>query len=426
MINKVKSKIYHSLRWSERYTKTDMVYLAKGGFWLSLSQVFSSLCSLAMVVAFANLISPELYGKYRYVISVLGILAIATFQGMNSVAIKSVADGEEAVFWKLIRRRVWWSLGGTVASLAVASYYFIQGNFELALVFIIAAAAVPLSSLTGMYASFLNGKKDFKRLAIWSSLAKLVMTTALLVALPWVKSLPILILFYFLPEIITEAIFLVKLYKRQTLSEKGKQQVDKLSRSALHFSAMEILKSVSGQIDKILVFHYLGAAELALYTIATTAPSQIKGVLQNMTTLSLPKFSQVAEKDIRTSLPAKLFKLELIVLGLVIAYWAVAPVAFPIIFPKYAGAVFISQIYALSLVFFPRTFFSTAMTAHLKHRQMYGIRTLAPILRIIIFAVALPFWGLWGAVVGSIISNALTAIIYQYFFRRAFVVSSTH
>ena len=36
MINKIKNRIYNILRQSEKYTQTDMVYLAKGGFWLTL------------------------------------------------------------------------------------------------------------------------------------------------------------------------------------------------------------------------------------------------------------------------------------------------------------------------------------------------------------------------------------------------------
>ena len=36
MFKNFKDKTYNLLRWSEKYTKTDMVYLAQGSFWLSL------------------------------------------------------------------------------------------------------------------------------------------------------------------------------------------------------------------------------------------------------------------------------------------------------------------------------------------------------------------------------------------------------
>jgi O-antigen/teichoic acid export membrane protein len=421
MLEKIKLKIFGALRWSEKHTQTDMVYLAKGGFWLIISQVISSLASLVLVIAFANLISAELYGNYRYIISIIGMLSAATFPGINSMAIKSVANGDEDTFWKLLKKRGVWSLASTGASLLLSLYYQINGNTNLSTILVIVAIAIPLSSVVGMYSAFLNGKKDFRRLAQWSTLARLVVTASFIIILPFVDSLFALFLLYFIPEMLVESFFLIILYRRKTSKIPAERSnIKKLTKFGFHLSLMEVLKTIAGQADKILIFHYLGAAELAIYTIATTAPSQIKSVLQNISTLAWPKFSSAKEENIRTTLPAKLFKLELIIIGLVAIYWIAAPFLFPIFFPKYASAVFISQIYSLSLLFFPRTFFSTAMTAQLKQKEMYAIRIFAPIIRITVFAIALPFWGLWGAIIGSIISSILTAVIYQFFFKRAF------
>ncbi len=420
MLGKARTRIYQLLRRSEKHTKTDMVYLAKGGFWLILSQIISSLSSLVMVIAFANLISAELYGSYRYVISIIGVLLAATFPGINSMAIKSVANEDDATFWLLVRKKALWSLASTGLGLLLSLYYAINHNGELALVFVIASAAIPLSVTAGMYSSFLNGRKDFRKLAQWSTLVKLIVVISFVVLLPFIKSLALLFLVYFIPELVIEGLLLLTLYRKDQKRGQIQVEIKKLSRFSLHLSLMEAIKTIAGQIDKVLIFHYLGAAQLAIYTIATSAPGQIKGILQNLSTLAWPKFSSTKEESIRATLPAKLFKLELIILGCVAIYWIVAPFLFPIFFPKYANAVFLSQIFSLSLLFFPRTFLSTAMTAHLKQKEMYAIRILAPLARIAVFAIALPFWGLWGAIIGSIISNVLTTTIYQFFFRKAF------
>ena len=124
--------------------------------------------------------------------------------------------------------------------------------------------------------------------------------------------------------------------------------------------------------------------------------------------------------DLRETLPKKLFKLEIIIVFIIIVYWFLSPFIFSIFFPKYIESILISKVYALSLLFFPRTFLSTAMTAQLKKKELYKVRIVAPTIRITIFLIALPIWGIWGAVIGSIISGAITSIVYSYYFAKAF------
>ena len=58
----LKQTIFRMLRWSERFTKTDMVYLAKGSFWMMAKQVGVSIISFGLAIAFANLLPQETYG----------------------------------------------------------------------------------------------------------------------------------------------------------------------------------------------------------------------------------------------------------------------------------------------------------------------------------------------------------------------------
>ena len=418
-MNKIRARTYNLLRWSERYTKTDMIYLTKGGFWLTLNQVMSTLAGFILLVSFANLLPAETYGTYRYVLSILGILVIGTFPGINTVAIKAVAEKDEYSFWKLLYKKSQFSLVGTLFCLLVSIYYFVNSNDILFLSFAIATVGLPLVYSSGMYESLLYGRKDFRRSAQFSILNKILVTLSLSIAVFLTDSILILMLVYFIPETIVQSLLLLYLYKQRP-KEKRSNSSNNLTKFGVHLSFMEILKTIASQIDKMLVFHYLGAVQLAVYAIASTPPSQIKTLMQNLNIMALPKMSTSNSNDLRETLPKKLLKLEVIIIGLIVVYWIVAPIIFPIFFPKYVEAILISQVYALSLIFFPRTFLSTAMTAKLKQRELYFIRILAPTVRIVIFLIALPVWGIWGAVIGSIIGNALTAIIYSFFFFKAF------
>lgn len=421
MFKKIKQITTRWLRRSERYTKTDMLYLAKGGFWLTLGQIVDSLSALVLVIAFANLVPPETYGTYRYLLSIIGIIVVATFPGIKTAAVTSVARGDEQTFWALVKKKALWSLASSVIALGLTGYYYVNGNNILALSFLIAAVGVPIMYTVGMYHALLNGRKDFSRVTQWGMWAKIISLLAMLGAVLITDNAIVYIATYFLSEIVIKSFFLAKLYwERKTGTRIDFEQQKNLERFGFHLSLMEVIKTIAGHIDKILVFHYLGAAELAAYAIATTAPGQIKGMMQHLTTLALPKMSTGDAAHVSKTLPPKLLRLEIVIVFAIVGYWVVAPIVFPIIFPRYVNVIFLSQIYSLSLLFFPRTFFSTAMVAHHKQKEMYAIRVYAPLVRIAIFLVALPSFGLWGAVVGSIVGNAITAWIYQFFFRKAF------
>src|SRR3989338_3757032 len=94
-MQRLRNSIYQILRRSEGILKTDMVYLVKGNSWLILSQVVSILASLAVDVAFANLITPEEYGNYKYVFSLAGIISAFTLSGLTVAVLRATARGHE-------------------------------------------------------------------------------------------------------------------------------------------------------------------------------------------------------------------------------------------------------------------------------------------------------------------------------------------
>src|SRR3989344_7848517 len=149
------------LRWSERYTKTDMVYLASGGLWLILGQTVSALSALALAVAFANLVPQETYGAYKYITSMAAMFAIFSLPGIGVAVIRASAQGNEHVIHSATRARVLCSLAGTAVALLGSGWYWIHNNNELALALLIIAATLPVLDTTTTYLSYLAGKRRF-------------------------------------------------------------------------------------------------------------------------------------------------------------------------------------------------------------------------------------------------------------------------
>ena len=81
-MNTLKHATYRLLRKSERYFKTDMVYVARGGFWVTAGNIVSALAAFGLAVAYANLLPKESYGTYKYILSLAGIIGAFSLTGL--------------------------------------------------------------------------------------------------------------------------------------------------------------------------------------------------------------------------------------------------------------------------------------------------------------------------------------------------------
>ena len=131
----IKQKLYNLLRRSEKYTKTDMVYLFKGGSWLTLGNIISSVSALLLTIAFANLITKETFGSYKYILSFVGILSIPTLFGMGTAVVRAVARGHEGSLISALKMKIRWGFWGSLIGILLSGYYYFQGNGILAIAF---------------------------------------------------------------------------------------------------------------------------------------------------------------------------------------------------------------------------------------------------------------------------------------------------
>ncbi|MDD4994881.1 MAG: oligosaccharide flippase family protein [Patescibacteria group bacterium] len=400
---------------AEKFFKTDINYLIKGGFWLTSGQILTSLSSLILAIAFANLLERESYGTYRYILSAIGIISLFTLPGINTSLIRSIANNFSGSYLKAIKTKFKFSLIATIACLIVGIYYFYCQNNEIAFCFFIIASIIPFNKSSELYLSVLNGQKRFKLYTILYASSNIIATLSIILTLFFTDSLALILTSYFLSYTILQLIF--SLYVKKYLNNN---EADNTVEYGIHLSIMDVIKTIAGHLDRILIFNAMGPLEVAIYSFAVVPHSQAKSFLENIKVLAFPKLSASNEEDIRKFLPKKILKMELIIAILVIIYIFAAPTLFQIFLPKYMDSVLYSQVYFISLIFFPRTILSTAMTAKIKKKELYSIRILSPILRIILMVVGLKFFQLWGVLVAGMAANALMMLIYGYYFKKAF------
>lgn len=418
----IKVKIKKVLLKMQRWTKTDMVYLTKGGFWLTLGQAGIALSGIILAIILGNWLEPENYGQYKYILSVTGLLMLTSLTGMNTAIIQSVSKGFEGSFYNALKKRIQWGVIGGLISICVAAYYWYQGSATLAFAFLIASVFIPFIDSFKIYLALLNGRKYFKQFSIYN----LVFFTGLVIVVGstvfFSRNILLLIIMYFLYNTLTPLFFLLHINKRYILNSKI--DVNTIS-FGKHLSFQGIIINIANYIDKILIFYLLGPVQLAVYSIAIMPIQQIRGPqLRGFGRLILPKLSNRNLNELRFSLSRKIFLLFIIIALLILLYILLAPYLFKYIFPQYIESVVYSQVFALTLLSFPLMLVSNTLIAHSLYRQLYIYRIVSPILKIVFLFVFVPIYGIWGAVVSFLFAELINISVLFYFYKNLHKYSS--
>ena len=406
--DKIKNWLYQFLRKTQKYTETDNVYLAKHGSWLFLGQIISSAASFLLAIAFANLLDPAVYGNYKYILSLIGILGIFCLPGMGTAITQAVARELEGDFVKGFKSKLKWGLLGSLTAICLGIYYWIQGNTNLPIPLFMIAIFLPLMQASQIYGTLLNGRKLFSYQVRYSSISRILSVSAIIIALFLTKNLIWLISIYLISNTALNLFFY--LLVKSKFKPNTKQDHETLTYGK-HLSLIGVIGVVASQIDKILIFHYLGAIDLAIYAFAIAPPEQIKGVFKSIHSLALPKFAQKTSKEIKKTIFKKMVKFFLILLPIVGFYILIAPFVYKIFFPQYLDSIFYSQIFVVSLLCTPFYFLGiTALESQKAQKQLYQINICNSLIQIAVLFLFIYFLGLVGAILARILYRLTVAI----------------
>lgn len=386
---------------TQKLTETDNVYIAKHGFHLAVGNIVSMIAAFLLSIVFAQLLPKETYGNYRYILSIMSILAIASLEGINKSVIQGVANGFDGVLKQGFKTRLVWSLFGSIASVGVAIYFWINGNIEFTASFLIIAVFMPLFKSGEIYQSYLDGKKLFGKRVAYTTLIQVLATASIIVTLFLTKSLVILILVYFLSYSLLRMFFLF-----WTIKKIGSNNVEseKTISYGKHLSLMQILATASQQIDNILLFFFLGPIKLAIYSFATLTVDYIRTPLQIIQELALPKLTIKPIDDIKKTLPKKLLWTSLLIVLAIILYIIFAPFLYKILYPQYLDSIPYSRLFSLTLLVFPISMLALALQAKMKTKMLYKVSLIQAITQLIFLAILTPIYGITGAIIARLIS----------------------
>lgn len=412
----------------ERFLKTDIRYLARSSAWLSAGSVIGTLVAFGLSLLYARYIPKDAYGSYRFILSAIGMAGIFSLPGMGTAIIRSAARGYEGTFRKGSFIIFLSSFGISVIGLVTALYHIIKGNTAVAYGLAAASLFVPFAEGLGNWRGYLDGKREFKKKTFYNTLVHVsygVIMTGTIAAIylfefSLVSSVLLLVFAYFFshgfPNIVFHRMIIQRIPKNAPQEESAIQY-------GVHLSLSTAPSTLAAYIDSVLLYAYLGPTALAVYSFAIAIPEQMKSFMGNAATVVFPKLAAYTHipasgsVSLQSTLPSKLFRASIMTSILVFGYVITAPFVYTVFFPRYIDSIVYSQVFALSLILFPFGVFGDALKAEGNMKKIYLHSIGSPILQILALAILIPFFGLWGAVIGRVIGRFLNHILAYVLFK---------
>lgn len=411
----------------EKFLRTDTRYLFSGSSWIALGKLAGTAATFILSFAYARYLLKGVYGDYRYIFSIIGIASIFTLPGIGSSIVRSVSRGFPGTFRKGAMLIFLASFGMTLVSFGASAYFFYTGNDALGWGFIVTGVLIPFVEGLGGWRPYLDGKREFRKKTLYNITISLIYSAFMLAAVftIYLASIPpkfavfILVFVYLVTRAIPNIILFIRAYRsvpQEAPVERGSIKY------GLHLSASNIPSTIATYIDGILLYHLLGPVSLAIYSFAIVFPEQIKALLSSVAGVALSKFSSKSQTPtelaiLKKTLPRKIYIASAFTALVVFTYVLIAPSFFQIFFPRYLESVSLSQVFALSLVILPFSFFATALIAEGATKKIYIYRVTTPLIQIVALVILIPIFGLWGAVVGRVVGRTLQNVLLYILYK---------
>jgi O-antigen/teichoic acid export membrane protein len=185
-----------------------------------------------------------------------------------------------------------------------------------------------------------------------------------------------------------------------------------------HLSIIGLVTGLASTLDQIFLFHYAGAAELALYSFAIAIPEQMKGQMKNISNMFQARYAPRPSSEIKRDIGNKVLWYGLASGALVLAYIAGAPIIFHLLFPNYADAVLYSQIYVLSILSHTWDPQSAYLLAKKRTRALYVQYSVYAVTLTLGMLLGVTLWGLLGLVIARVTARFIMAGVGYLLYRQ--------
>ncbi len=409
MFERVKIKVKE---YGKKY-QLDITYIIKNGFWVYLRQAIALITGLATSVAFARLLSKEIFGQYNFILALLAIFSLFSVPGLNTAVLQSVARGYDTSYKRAVKTRFLWSLLGIPALLGAGLYYYYHDTQIIGICLMMSSIFFPLLNAPNAWDNFLQGKKRFDLSTKYGSLYAIINAAVIIIILFLSPGDLVLIFVTYL----TSNTFLTSLLFLKSLKYIENSADDKeCIRYGYLITTTNIVGIIAKNIDRILVGSLLGASELAVYVIALAIPTRIKDILKLPLIPFTPKLCQdgIEMEQVLEKLKRLVLPLALILLAGSALYLLFIDDAILLLFggDKYIDSIVYSRVLLLYILISPFHAFVSSFAIAKKNKKAIVIAfNIFTLLHLFIKGSFIYLWGIMGAVWALIIGMAVQALI---------------
>ena len=407
------SKIKYLQHKADNMLRTDTAYLFKSGSWNILNFLMTVGFGVLTTIALANWLPKNILGTYQFILAIASILAVCTLSGVGTAIVRSVARGEEGMFRYGFRLKLKWSVIIVIISGVIATYYYLMGDVTLATAFLIVGVATPLIESFRLYEDYLRGKEAFKQTVTLGFWRKPIPLLAVAAAAYFSNDVLVLIAAYFISHTVSYGLVYFQVVKKYR--PPVKKSASALTLSA-HLSVMRVITMITTNIDKIVIWHFLGPVAVASFTIAQVSTRYAGGTLNSLAAIALPKVARQDLKILQSTLPRKVAIFTLGMMFAALVYVLLVPLVFSVVFPQYPESVIIAQILSVFFILSPSKIFSQVLIAHDLLKAQYMIIITSPLTLMTSLWVLTPKYELLGAALSVVITGILVTILNYLFF----------
>jgi|GEM_PF-3298080 len=375
--------------WYSNLLKSKYFFSSAG--YLGGKFVFFSLFALGSQYLLAHNLSIESYGVIVWANTILSTLGFLSLPGLSQSLVSAVSKGFLGNYALAFKEKLVFSSLGALVISGVAGYYFYKGQQQLSLVMFF-SSLFSFGLWMDLQEAFWNGKKEFKKIFLFSSGIKLLQLILLFVTFKFTSSVVVV----FATQMFLGAFSNLAMSWHIARSYGANKPYSKEYHDyGKYLSWLGVLALTAGQVDKWVVKGIAGLNSLAVYAVGQLIYTYFMKVPAGiMASIFQPRLAGMSVRDAAKWLlvrqPIILFSLTCLVAVVAL----VLPFVYPVLFSeKYKGSIYYAYWFlACVAVSGPQMLIGTLLKAHTLKKEMF----ISQVLLSVAPFLAIPFGFLWG------------------------------